>query len=201
MDPRSVVLYTVFPQLDALGVNGRARILGAFSSIQVEAEELSRNAFDDYRRIGLDVDEGGLAEHAQNQGIQYYLTLSELRQSVVNLLAVGLHHQLTGHLDQLKRTLRSRKQTVPNYETFSTWPPLEELRQLANTVKHGDGAELYTIRPDYFVHPSARDATPASAALKVQNAMGGTDLFVQDNDIDTYRDAIRAFWEEFLAYI
>ena len=201
MDPRSVVLYTVYPQLDALGIDGRARLLGAFASIQSEADDLASNAIEHYRQLGIEADDGLLAEHALNQGIQYGRTLHELRQSVVNLLAVGLHHQFTGHRDQLKRILRARKEAWPAVESFISWPRVDELRLLTNAVKHGDSADLRQVRPDYFIHPSMRDEVSSRVGAPVWNAMGGTEVFVTEADLETYSDALRAFWEEFLEAI
>jgi hypothetical protein len=36
---------------------------------------------------------------------------------------------------------------------------------------------------------------------RLQNPMGGEDLFVSEEDLSEYRDSIRAFWEELLPHL
>ena len=72
------------------------KVAAAFSSI---AEEADTAAEAEYERLGSmpaepnsSIDMGDVAEWAIEHGIEYYETMSGIRQGVLNLLAVGLHH-------------------------------------------------------------------------------------------------------------
>lgn len=208
MDPRSVVIYEVFPQLDAFGTDGISRLLSAFASIEAEANAVSESAFEDYRRIAGERDMGDFVDAAQDQGIQYYQTLAQLKQGVTNLLATGLYHLFEQHYERVRNVASKRGITIPTRESLSAWPKLDELRLLANTVKHAEGGsaeQLRERRPDYFIDPIIR-ATPMAKwhtenPPRLENPMGGGDLFVSEADLSEYRDAIRLFWEELLQYL
>lgn len=195
-------MYEVLPQFEALADDGIFRVLGAFDSIQTEAEEYSRRAWESY--VGSGSGTAELAEHAENQGIVYYEGLSNLRQSIANLLAVGLYHQFEQHRDRLKRIVESQQVVWHDINAFESADKINELRLLANTVKHADGksaVHLRAIRPDYFVYPTNREVGVSPPPIPLRNPLGGTDLFVGLADLAGYRDAIRVFWEELLPYI
>jgi hypothetical protein len=205
MDPRAAVLYEVFPQLDALGVDGVARLLGAFSTIETEADEIADKTFGAYGQLPGEGDMGDFADSARDEGIAYYQTLSELKQGVTNLLAVGLYHLFEQHRDRVKSLLAATGRDLPDLKQLSNWPKIEELRLVANTVKHADGksaAQLRSVRPDYFVDPILRDSPLGQlverSPRRIENPLGGTDLFVGKADLDDYRDALRGLWEELL---
>ena len=208
MDPRSALLYEVFPQLDAFGTDGIARLLGAFANIEAEANAVAENAFEEYGRIAGDRDMGDFADAAQDQGIQYYQTLAQLKQGVTNLLAAGLYHLFEQHFERIKSVAAGSGLAIPARDTLTTWPKIDELRLLANAVKHAEGTsaqQLRATRPDYFVDPLVRGSPMAAWHARnpprLENPIGGGDLFVSERDLSEYRDAIRAFWEELLPHL
>ena len=208
MDAREALLYEVFPQLDAFGVHGIARLLGAFSKIESEADQVAQSAFEAYGRLPGEGEMGDFAEAAEDEGIAYYQTLAELKQGVTNLLAVGLYHLFEQHHRRIRTIISSESRSLPELRTFASWPRVDELRLLANTIKHADGssaAQLRTIRPDYFIDPIIRGSVLAKRqqgrAAPVENPLGGTDLFVTKDDLDGYRDAVRALWGEILPHL
>jgi hypothetical protein len=79
---------------------------------------------------------------------------------------------------------------------------VDELRLVANTVKHGEGASaarLRQLRPELFVHPALRD-DPEWGGIPGHSAempMGGEDICVTRDDLERYRDALLSFWREF----
>jgi hypothetical protein len=82
-----------------------------------------------------------------------------------------------------------------------SWPVLNELRLVANSVKHAEGGsadELRKLRPDLFQHPAVpselqRILPPGPIHLP----MMGEDLFVSPEDLQRYKDALANFWREF----
>lgn len=208
MEAREAVLYEVFPQLDALGVDGVARLLGAFSGIAEEADLLAAKTFEAYGQLSGEGDMADFAESALDQGIAYYQTLSELQQSVTNLIAVGLHHLFEQHKERVSKLLTAKGNALPELSQFPTFSKVDELRLVANTVKHADGpssARLHSLRPDYFVNPIVRGSAMEEAVRRnqrpIQNPLGGTDLFINRSDLTDYRDALRGLWEAILPFI
>ena len=128
------------------------------------------------------------------------MLLSNLRQGIVNLLAAGLYHLYEQHREKLKLILTDSGRAMPPLEKLGGWAKVEELRHLANTVKHAEGPsarELRRIRPDLFVRPVVKGSPLGKDSLRqaIENPLGGTDLFVTEADLHTYRDAIRELWE------
>lgn len=84
---------------------------------------------------------------------------------------------------------------------FSSWAGVDELRLVANAVKHADGLsakKLYEQRPDLFTHPELpKNALfSARAQPRVFMPLLGEDLYVSLEDLRKYRDAVVQFWEE-----
>jgi hypothetical protein len=208
IDARSVLLYEVYPQLEALGVDGVARLLGAFSNIEAEAEKVTNDAFEAYGRLAGEGDMSDFVDSATDQGIAYYQSLAQLKQGVTNLLGAGLYHLFEQHLARIKAIASHDGQALPDIATLKAWPKVNELRLLANTIKHAEGpsaVQLRAIHPDYFVDPVIRGSTLEKWQLRrgdpVTNPLGGTDLFVSPKDLSEYYDAIRALWEELVPHL
>lgn len=199
------MLYEVYPQLEAYADDGVARLLGAFAGIEEEADDVAQSAFEAYGRGAGEGDMGDLAQSAEEQGIAYYQTLAELKQGVTNLLAIGLYHLFEQHYAAVRQAVASTGAAISERPDLTDHPKIEELRLLANAVKHADGssaAQLRQMRPDYFLDPAIRDTPLAERVMRrpmpLVNPLGGTDLFVDRADLSAYRDAIRAFWERCL---
>ena len=80
-------------------------------------------------------------------------------------------------------------------EKLKSWPKIEELRLLANVIKHGEGRSsknLKRLRPDYF------DAGIISADLLglYKTTLGERVLNIEDSEYKIYCDAILEFWDE-----
>ena len=203
MTPSGYLRYTILPQLEAYSDEGVPRVLGTFARIGDEAEEYADRTYRSYSdRAASDEgdDYADLLEESHNQGIQYFEVLNDLRQAITNLLAAGLYHLFEQHLSKLKHLLSMRGQSLPSMELAPTWPVVEELRLLANTVKHAAGSSanrLRARRPELFVHPSTRDTQLESMVIRhrtTENPLGGTDLFVRLSDLERFRDAVRDLW-------
>ena len=88
-------------------------------------------------------------------------------------------------------------------EKFPSCAKLDELRFLANTIKHAAGysaEELRTKRPDIFVPPGITKLglssieTPSYLPFE---PLSGQDIYVTRNDLEQYFDAADLFWRDF----
>jgi len=87
-----------------------------------------------------------------------------------------------------------------------SWVNVEELELVANSVKHGPGwslDRLATVRPDLLEHPSVGDTFPRFPPDPswVQRPAGGADLYVHDEDVATYFEAVISLWQEFASLL
>ena len=189
------------------------KVATAFGGIAEEAERAAEAEFERLGSMPADdwVDMGDVAEWAQDHGIQYYETMSGVRQGVLNLLAVGLHHLFEQQqLVFLRRELaRDDERALPVGElerrlaqlgvdcrSFRSAGKLYELRKAANAIKHGAGPaakELAALRPDLFEDPVlanhglakrgvAGSGRAAMLAASLSEPLAGEDL--------TFRSAI-----------
>ncbi len=195
-----------------LGKALKDRVLKGFYNVEQEAEKLAE---EEYRRLlqvpvgedggpGMDV----LAERAEEEGINFYLTVRSVRQGLINLFAVALYGLFLQHLMVLhrrellgiheendKKLYRADEawerlhESGIDVEKFRSYRKVGELRLVANTVKHAEGPsaeKLRKIRPDLFILPSRTLFKP----------LLGEDFLVRPEDITSYADAIAEFWEE-----
>jgi len=87
--------------------------------------------------------------------------------------------------------------------SFSSWSKIDELRLVANTVKHADGDsadKLRCCRPDLFTFPDpvSKSILPHQFIIlrQVFQPLTGKDLFVTVSDLSSYVDVIKQFWFE-----
>lgn len=204
MTPASYIRYTVLPQLEAYSDSGVPRVHAAFNGISAEAEDYSRRMYDSYLAVpgsqtGFDL--ADLAEEARDHGADYYVMLESLRQAMINLLAAGLYHLYEQHRKKFEHLLTQRGMVVPDFCSVPTWEKVEELRLLANAIKHADGPsakQLRQRRPDLFLHPSDRGTAMEELYGKhgraIEHPLGGADLYVGPEDLCDYREAVRELW-------
>lgn len=193
------------------------------TDIENEAQAAADEAWEGFMSMPAtgDEDPSDFADAAQEAGLDHFLLLTGIRQGVVNMFAAGLYHAFEqqllyfhreelvdyGHqhdpaqlkLSKVKERLDARGIALT---AFQSWPLVEELRLLANTVKHAEGAsaeELRRLRPDLFQDPSLKGlgldvASPVDRPIYLP--LVGEDLFVSVDDLLRYRDALIDFWRE-----
>ena len=200
------------------------RVLPTFANIEEEAKKFAEQ---EYERLGSlpalgdYVDMGDIAESARDAGIDYYQLMSGVRQGLINIATAGLYHLFEQQLLFFHR----RQVLHPSEENdirwlkikelktrlagggvdivkLPSWPKTDELRLVANTVKHGEGEsaeQLRKIRQDFFVHPFLREHSlfAKSPRHPIYMPMSGEDIFVEINDFQAYKNAVLSFWEEF----
>jgi len=210
------------PQLRGIVDVLEKRLMPAFEGIESEAEAVSQERWDsDMSAPGTGYeDPADFAEVAEQAGESHYLLLDGIRQGMVNLFAAALYHVFEQHVmffmrkqllhpseDNDLRLLRlsefeERLKTVGvDIRSFSSWPQIDELRLVANTVKHAEGKsarELQVLRPDLLEDPqvSTPGLSDLSTAFPVSLPLLGEDLYVQLADVRRYRDALLRFWHE-----
>lgn len=203
------------------------RLSPAFSTASEEADTVSDEA---WQRLGkhaaVVADPGDLAEAAIEAGIDRYVMLMDAKQMVANVFAVTLHHLLDQqqifllrrkllHLgDEHNTKLHTRDRFIAELQAqgidptkYASWETLNDLRLVANAVKHGDGSAVESLkrrRPALFTHPANRqwyteagmDAMEMVQYHKVYQPLAGDDLYVTDEEIVEFFDAAEAFWEQ-----
>lgn len=213
------------PQVNAFCDAVINRVLPTFAGIAKEADDVVQA---EYQRIGSlstaeseVLDMADIAERAQEAGLVYYEALEGVRQALTNLAAAALYHMFEQQLllfhrkqvlhpveeDDISKikTGELKKRLLDgglDIESLESWPKVDELRLVANCVKHAEGVsseKLRKLRSDLFVHPASRDEDLAwlPSSARVYLPLAGQDVYVTVDDFEAYRSAVVSFWEEF----
>ena len=167
-----------------------------------------------------------LAEYAENQGFEVYDRLNGVRQAAANMATVMLWHLLeqqmlvfhtrqvlTVYEEQAARENTKLRMKLFQLEEFharldaggcsmkslSAWSKVNELRLVANSVKHGSGPssnELFKIRPDLF-YPNCETQEHNSRSCLLRKPAAGEDLYVTEQHIAAYFEAAISLWQGF----
>ncbi|MDX2262921.1 MAG: hypothetical protein SFU84_14605 [Gemmatimonadales bacterium] len=191
----------MLPQVDRFFVEAVTRVRGAFASIDAEAEAYGDAMFQSYGNHSDEGDLGDYADSARDQAVDFYVSLRQLEQSLVNLLAAGLYHLFEQHRRRLRGM--TAKDVDAMMKASSHWGKVNELRLVANAVKHGSAESaraLHAVRPDLLVDPIILQTGLKKRALErvpgVIVPLGGDDLFLSQDDLEGYRDALYGLWQE-----
>jgi hypothetical protein len=205
----------------------RERILPPFNNLESEADKISKEEYERLCNLPSDgnSDLCDLADSANGKGQIWYSTMTGVRQSVINLYAVGLRHLFEQHLFDLLCILDVATRRKADYRkdkdildkaikitNFRSWTSLEELRLVCNTVKHAEGdssKDLKIKRPDLFLNPLLSgqfDGYPdvalwwdkMSLRTVVRQPLMGENFYLQESDIKNYSIAIEDFWNELI---
>jgi hypothetical protein len=150
----------------------------------------------------FDGDMSQAAEAAHEKGQAYYDTMNSIQQATLNLFAAGLFHLLEQQLTEVCHDgafdeappKESRLEVVASwyckhfglhFSALASWPKVNQLRLLANAIKHGEGSsarELRILRPDLFQDPAIRKLMPDLVAmlppLQLRLPLAGEGIFV-----------------------
>jgi hypothetical protein len=209
-------------QLTELVQTLERRVLPGFDGIEDEAQAHSEEL---WRELSFtpgtgDEDPSALAEAAQEAGVDRYMLLRGIRQGIVNLFAASLYHAFEQQVMTLlrKELLHPEEANdTPLFEmgefrrrlevygigvtTFKSWSVIEELRLVANTVKHAEGKsaeKLHEIRPDFFRETGFPELGEWVIRWKPQvfQPLVGKDLYLEPKDVRAYLKSLLEFWEE-----
>lgn len=222
------VHHSAIPYLKAFGQYVMEDVVPVFASLTERANAIAALEF---KRFGeqpagedCDGDMGVAAEAAQDKGQAFYDTMVAIRQTSLNLFAAGLFHLLEQQLADLCRdgafeaappsdtklsvvSTWYRKNFNLDLTNFPAWPKIEQLRLLANSVKHGEGssaAELRAIRPDLFQNPDLcelfQDFPEIYTAQAVRLPLAGEDIFVTTEVFLEFSGAANSLFAEIAEY-
>jgi hypothetical protein len=215
----------------------RDHILTDVLSGYANMDEYARRVADEaYRQMGARFagedycgDPGDAAEAASEQGQVYYEMMAGMRQATINLHAAGLFHLLEQQLGNLIHCVRNSehpdnageepKSNIHAYakwyrrylgldlEKLVEWPKIDELRLVANAVKHAKGdseAELRVKRPDLFQHPIRAEMGLSGVATReepLRLPLAGDGLFITEAVFNEYATAVYDFVLEILGHL
>ena len=184
-------------------------VLSAFDNLEEKAKEQANDFFNNYPADEY-TDPGDVAEWAQDHSCAWWETMVSLRQSIVNLLAAGLFHLIEQQLSALsldcayERVRDTKLEVVKNWyianlgidlASLESWGKIDELRLVANSVKHAEGTssrQLRELRPDLFQNPAFADLRAEMGERffdrddPLSRPLAGEDMFVTENDLHDY---------------
>lgn len=191
----------------------RDRLLPAIGDPSAEAQRQSQEYWDKKMSepANEDTDPGSIADDANDLAISTYELLFPLRQSAINLGAVGLFHLLEQTCTSLGRSwIRDECDSVEQFVTWiqqrlgvdikskGFWKNLRELNSLANVIKHGEGGSASKLRranPKLFHYPGTYEFSKSSMDLPIAAPLAGDEIFVTTEDFDRYVEAVEQFWD------
>ncbi len=201
------------------------RILPAFASIQAEGDAIAANVFHELGEdAGPDYDSSEDAMVAQEARFEYFDLMGKVEQSLINAMLVTASHLFEQQLialvrrvypplaeaeaDALAKKPRDRFKTMVRDRTnidvdaLPGWAKAEELRMIANTIKHADGPAADTLRqlrPDLLTHPSQRSQSASPVPQSLDFTSFGDNIFVTPAQFAEYVVALCGFWQAFPA--
>lgn len=207
------------PQIEMIMRVVKEKIVPLFEQADKEASQVEREIWESpYWSEGSDP--GDVAETARDAGLEKFELITDITYGMLNMFAVALFHLFEQHLffmhrrefadftsprDKKPCSLPEAKTALSSLgisvESFETYPKIEELRFLCNCIKHGEGwscDELRQLRTDLFTHPSTRDWEPRTMyyPVPVTNPISGGDLWMTENDLEGYAQAVIDFFQE-----
>ncbi len=203
-------------------------VLPPFADLDKRADQVAN---DYYNRIGsqpagewgADVDMADVAEAAHDHSLGWYQMMISVRQAMLNLLASGLSHLAEQQLADSCRDASfdvkpprdtNREVVVKWYrdhfqldlKSLPSWEVFDELRLVANAVKHGEGSatsQLRAFRPELFRNPDFAEIDKELAEAGIPPTMGrvlaplsGEDLFVSEKLLKMYVEGVESFFSE-----
>lgn len=121
----------------------------------------------------------------------------EIKHSGITLLTkkgkeIGFSSFCTRGITDIKQQFRAFGRDL---EQMLCWETIEELRLLANVIKHGEGGsaiELAELRPDFFIS----EVTENNLMKVHRTVLNEQVLNVKDSDFIKYKEALQSFWGE-----
>lgn len=88
---------------------------------------------------------------------------------------------------------------------MAAWPTIEELRLVANAVKHAGGLaakQLRESRPELFRNPIVEESLPfgIDASEPVHSPLSGDDFFITDKVLQDYFGAAKRLFAEIVQH-
>jgi len=211
------------PYVKAYGECVRRDVLPAFSDLVKKAHKVARAEFQRLGSLPADENSSGdmsaAADAAEEKGQVFYDTMIALRQTTLNLFAAGLFHLLEQQLADL--CVDGAFEVPPPTDTklsivvewynrhfnldlasLPVWTKIDELRLIANAVKHAEGGAAQRLRdldPKLFQNPSLREVFPdfpfMHTALSLRLPLAGDNFYVTDERFSEYSEVANRMFE------
>lgn len=197
--------------------------------LEKEAKELEKMEYERLSKSFYGEENGeAVAEKALDVAISHYNLMNKLKQGLLNLFAVGLYHLLEQQLFRFHRRvlLKPEEENDGNLlnisevkarlkingielERFSGWGNIDELRYLANTIKHTEGyssEQLKGRRPDFFEDPDLREfdsklppelRPKRKLVFPLYQPLMGDGIYVSFEALQSYAELVKSFWRYF----
>jgi len=174
------------------------RLYTSFNSIEEESKSVEEQAYQkssDYFNPET-MDETHGMEEAYHEGIDHYIVHTQMKQEFLNSSITWIFHQFEKHCTRIFDTNDGNKEKILNNlgidtSSKSKWGKCNnELRLLANTIKHGEGRsskELKVLRPNLF-----KETIFGASEYEVE---------VSIEDIEGYVDHLLEFWTVFFSAV
>jgi len=207
------------PQIETLANALPERLLPAFADINNEANTIQLSHYENLIKAPGDdnIDISDLLAEADVKGIEHFVIMNDLKQGIINMLAMSLYHLYEQQMIELYKGITNARlaKKAPNVidvqnelknryiDTFlfDSYSDIEELRLVANTVKHAEGGsakQLYALRPELFVPSIIRDMVGVKGHRNVRSPLFGDGFYLTQSDINNYKYALISFWKELI---
>jgi hypothetical protein len=197
----------VLPAVAVFGRVVKERLLPTFSTISDETSALRTARLREYRS-GIDPDEPRVAEleayiaaKVEDEVCDFHDGLVAMRFATLALYTVGLHHLFEQHLTEMVVAMvnphhrgavkpRAAQRVIGclvDLRKLPSWALVDELRIVANVLKHGEGNsadQLRAIRTDLFVHPVNRGGDSAPFRDRVRIPVVADGLYIASADFE-----------------
>jgi len=208
------------PEIDTFAQCLVDRILPTFNNLEDEAKEIEEAENERLSALSCPDDDGAvIAEKAFEAGLDHFVRMRNMRQGILNMFCSGLYHLFEQLLINFYRleifgigrevehnlSIKGVKQdflekTGLDLGLIGDWQLIDELRLIANTVKHADGDSSLALKekkPNAFVNPAlAGFPTLRRKPGPVFKPMFGEDLYVKIEDFSLYVETVKRFWLE-----
>lgn len=201
------------------------RFLPTLGTIGDEASALQEKTYRELCEMPGDGD-GDLSEFAEaahDLALEFYSGMASVQQAVLNAYAPILYHTweqqlLTFHRREILHPLEENDKRFMRWdvlierlercglvlEALPSWGTIDELRLVANAVKHADGTSADALRarfPRYFDDPSLVEGITLRIGTKprVYLPLSGDDIYLRLENLRRFVGALVDFWSEFEA--
>ena len=153
---------------------------------------------------------------------RYIQTITGIKQGLINMFGAGLYHffeqqllsyhrreflfhNLEEHNDpdllKVTKVCEICAENGIDLKSIASWSRIyDELRLLANTVKHADGwacDQLRSQRPDLFRSPTSVKLGSFLVSPVVYQPLAGDGIYLSEEEFKRYTEDVKAFWPDF----
>ncbi|GHD59720.1 hypothetical protein [Jeongeupia chitinilytica] len=211
------------PHLRRLHQTLEERLLPSLGDLAAEADRVQEVAFDRFNQMPADedCDPAWPAEMAHEEALEHYLGMCAVRQTLLNAFAPILYHTWEQQLLAFHRreVLHPTEEHEPKLlsinvlkerlslkgvelKALPSWAIIDELKHVANTVKHADGTSAEIVKTQYpaLLKPPALekfDFPNLYYRPRIYSPLSGDDIFLRETDLRRYVEAAVTFWPDF----